>query len=61
MCPLRYFNSHDLLDSLNVGKTVNKAADTTYPFSYEGIFSKLAFFYKFFKPFLSEEPLCLLD
>jgi hypothetical protein len=50
MCPLRYFNSHDLLDSLNIGETVNKAADTTYSFSYEGIFSKFAFFYELFEP-----------
>jgi hypothetical protein len=38
-----------LLDSLNIGKTVDKAADTTYSFSYEGIFSKFAFFDELFE------------
>jgi hypothetical protein len=50
MRPLGNFNSHDLLDSLNIGKTVNKAADTTYSFGYEGIFSKFPFFYELFEP-----------
>jgi hypothetical protein len=50
MCPLRYFNSHYLFNSLHIGKTVDKAADATYTFCDEGIFSKFPFFHEFFEP-----------
>jgi hypothetical protein len=50
MRPFRYLYPHNLFDSLYIGKTVDKTADSADPFSDESVFCKFPFLDELFEP-----------